>query len=227
MKPERCLVLNGAGAGRGLSNLIALLEGGTVIAQQSLAGRGASERFAPTVQALLAQAGWSHPPDLLAAIIGPGSFTGLRASLSLAAGLARGWSCQGVGVRLGDAMRASLQRKDATILCLARRGRVFVDPPGNAVYALPVEEISPGLWPAIAGDAVYGEDALPDLTGAMGEARLGRESERLPLAAPTAEGIFQAAIEGLQTPQSYALEPLYIDPPEARPPAGGLRLAPR
>ena len=226
VKPERCLVLNGAGAGRGKSNLIALLEHGAVVDEQVLSGRGASERFAPAVQAMLARSGWERPPEMVVAVVGPGSFTGLRASLSLAAGLVRGWGCQGVGVRLGDALRATMQRDDATILCLARRGRVFVDPPGETAYAMPVAGIQPDCWSAVAGDAVYGEDALPELTGIQGEALLGHQVVRLPYAVPTAAGIFVAACR-MSVQGACALEPLYIDPPEAKPPAGGLRPAPR
>lgn len=226
--PERCLVLNGAGAGRGQSNLIAVLERGIVVEEKVLSGRGASERFAPAVQALLARSGWQQPPELVAAIVGPGSFTGLRASLSLAAGLVRGWNCRGVGVRLGDALRATMQHDEATILCLARRGRVFVDPPGRPAYALPVEDIRPDSWPAVAGDAVYGDDALPELSGEPGDCLLGRQTVRFPYAVPSAEGIFRAACQALaQGDRAYPLEPLYVDPPEAKLPAGGLRPAPR
>lgn len=226
--PERCLVLNGAGAGRGQSNLIAVLDRGVVVVEQVLSGRGASERFAPAVQALLAQAGWQQPPDMVAAIVGPGSFTGLRASLSLAAGLVRGWNCRGVGVRLGDALRATMQHDEATILCLARRGRVFVDTPRSPAYALPVEDIRPDSWPAVAGDAVYGEDALSELSGEPGNVLLGRRTVRLPHAVPSADGIFRAACQAFgQEGQAYPLGPLYVDPPEAKPPAGGLRPAPR
>ena len=229
VKPERCLVMNGAGAGRGQSNLIALLERGLVVDEQVLSGRGASERFAPTVQAMLTRAGWDAPPELVAAVVGPGSFTGLRASLSLAAGLVRGWGCRGVGVRLGDALRATMQQEEATILCLARRGRIFVDPPGYDTYALPVKQIQPGSWAAVAGDAVYGDDALPELSELAGCDVLGREVVRLPYAAPTAEGIFRAACRSSESGsvRAYALEPLYVDPPEAKPPAGGLRPTPR
>lgn len=229
VKPERCLVMNGAGAGRGQSNLIALLEHGLVVDEQVLSGRGASERFAPTVQAMLTRAGWDAPPDLVAAVVGPGSFTGLRASLSLAAGLVRGWGCRGVGVRLGDALRATMQQGEATILCLARRGRVFVDPPDYDAYALPVGQIQPGSWTAVAGDAVYGDDVLPELSEQAAYDVLGRDTVRLPYAAPTAEGIFMAACQSVEggPVQAYELEPLYVDPPEAKPPAGGLRPTPR
>lgn len=227
--PGRCLVMNGAGAGRGQSNLIALLEHGQVVDEQVLSGRGASERFAPAVQAMLARAGWKESPEMVVAVVGPGSFTGLRASLSLAAGLVRGWSCRGVGVRLGDALRATMKHDEATILCLARRGRVFVDAPGREACALPVGEIQPGSWPVVAGDAVHGDDALPELSGQTGCGVLGSNVVRLPHAAPTAEGIFRAACQSLDdgTVEAYPLEPLYVDPPEAKPPAGGLRPAPQ
>lgn len=239
--PSRVLVFNGAAAGHGTGNLIALLENGSVVAETFLPGRGASERFAPATRALLERAGWGgsvlgknldinlekngsenektreRPPLCVIAVTGPGSFTGLRASLALAAGLARGWSCPAYGVSLGSAVRATLNRPEAAVLCLARRGRIFVDPPTGAPYGLPIGEVAPERWRVVAGDAVAGPDALSDLL-----TRLENGPEILPCAMPDAIGILRAAQEGKTLP----LSPLYVDPPEAKPPAGGLRPAP-
>lgn len=218
--PARSLVMNGAGAGRGQSNLIALLEGERCVASQIMAGRGAAEKFAPTVQALLETAGWTQPPELVAAIIGPGSFTGLRASLALASGLVRGWGCQCAGVRLGDAVRATVQRADLTVMCLARRGRIFVDPAEGEPYALAVTDAQERSWPALAGDAVSGVDHVAEFSH-WHEAHRGPEIVDCP--APSAVGILKAALSA----ETYPLTPLYIDPPEAKLPAGGLRPAPQ
>ncbi|MXV45292.1 tRNA (adenosine(37)-N6)-threonylcarbamoyltransferase complex dimerization subunit type 1 TsaB [Saccharibacter sp. 17.LH.SD] len=216
--PKNSLILNGAGAGKGQSNLVALLEEDKVIASHIMAGRGASERFAPMVREMLSDAGWTKTPEWVVAVVGPGSFTGLRASLSLAAGLVRGWSCRGIGVRLGDAIRKTVKRDDVTILCLARRGRVFVDEPQSPVYALSVDDVRKRHWSAVAGDAVVGSDALPELTAWVQE----KNVECVPCVAPDAKGIFLAA----ECCETLALTPLYVDPPEAKPPAGGLRPVP-
>lgn len=218
MRLGRFLVMNGAGAGKGQGNLIALVENETVVASRVMVGRGAAERFAPTVQMLLHEMGWTDPLDKIVAVVGPGSFTGLRASLALASGLARGWSCQCVGVRLGDAMRATIQRSDVTIMCLARRGRVFVDPPQEEPYALAIESVLERSWQALAGDAVVGEDALSELEVGLPNAAI----EKVPYAVPSAIGILQAS----SMQKTLPLTPLYIDPPEAKPPAGGLRPLP-
>lgn len=43
--PVRTVVFNGAGAGTGTTNLIALVEDGRVVAEKLLTGRGASEHL--------------------------------------------------------------------------------------------------------------------------------------------------------------------------------------
>lgn len=241
---SRFLVMNGAGAGKGQSNLVALVEEnmqGEYRSQfsLSLAGRGASEQFAPSVWKLLSQAQWPAPPDAVIAVVGPGSFTGLRASLALASGLARGWNCPGIGVTLGQALRSSLALEvgrcpeqtgspcdDVTVLCLARRGRIFVDEIRDnkpVIYALPIKEIGRGQWCSVAGDAVAGEDALPELTGDRGLLATGAARHIYTCPAPEACGIARAAGAG---DKALPLAPLYIDPPEARLPASGLRPAP-
>lgn len=217
----RSLIFNGAGAGTGETNLIALMEGETVLAVEILSGRGASERFAPAVRKLLEQCGDSELPGQVIAVVGPGSFTGLRASLSLAAGLARGWGCPAKGVRLGDALREMAHSPQALCVCLARRGRVFIDSPDRELRAAPVEDLKELQTSILLGDAVYGADSLAECVGEDGILR--RPDIRiLPFAAPDALGIYRAACKAMSLP----LMPLYVDPPEARPPSMGLRPAP-
>lgn len=220
-KRERSLVLNGAGAGGGKTNLIALMEGEDVIACEVIAGRGASELFAPTVQKMLAGAGWHEALDQVIVVVGPGSFTGLRASISLAAGLARGWGCPVKGIRLGDALRETAHAPQAVCLCLARRGRVFIDSPEQDVWAASFDDLADVNWSVLMGDAVYGENALAECIGENG-IFLKPEIQILPFAAPDAPGIYRASC----LREIYPLKPLYIDPPEARLPARGLRSSP-
>lgn len=208
----KTVVFNGAGAGLQATNLVALLDGTQVIAQAVLTGRGASEHFAPTFRRLLAEVettrGVAFRPERVVAVVGPGSFTGLRASLALASGLAAGWGCPTVGVTLGDALRATLERDDVTCVSVARRGRFFVDPPNSRVFAIQEDEFDASSLACVVGDAVDGERvwACPTVS----------------LLSPTALGIVQAAAQK----DVGALSPLYVDPPEAKPPAAGLRPAP-
>ncbi|MBS1102468.1 tRNA (adenosine(37)-N6)-threonylcarbamoyltransferase complex dimerization subunit type 1 TsaB [Gluconobacter sp. Dm-62] len=202
------MVFNGAGAGAGLTSLVALIEDGHVVAEKLMAGRGASEHFAPAIRDLLTQNGWTTSPDRVVAVVGPGSFTGLRSSLSLAAGLAAGWNCPTIGVTLGAAIRATLGRPDAVCVSIARRGRVFVDPPQGPVVASQTVDLDPADWACVSGDAVGEKTDWP--------------CPVLPCEASYALGIVQAA----ESAQPGPLMPLYVDPPEAKPPAAGLRPAP-
>lgn len=207
--PVRTVVFNGAGAGTGTTNLIALVEDGHVVAEKLLTGRGASEHFAPALKSLLEEGKWAEAPDAIVAVIGPGSFTGLRASLSLAAGLAAGWNCPTIGVTLGAAIRATLGRPDVTCVSLARRGRFFVDPSDGPVFAISADDLDAGTFSAIAGDGVQDRSSWPCPT--------------IDCVAPDALGIVRAA-EGQP---AGPLSPLYVDPPEAKPPAAGLRPLPQ
>lgn len=207
--PVRTVVFNGAGAGTGTTNLIALVEDGRVVAEKLLTGRGASEHFAPALRSLLEEGQWVEAPDAVVAVIGPGSFTGLRASLSLAAGLAAGWNCPTIGVTLGAAIRATLGRPDVACVSLARRGRFFVDPPSGEVFAISADDLDETVFSAIAGDGL--------------QERSSWKCPTIPCVAPDAPGIVRAAQGRMAGP----LGPLYVDPPEAKPPAAGLRPLPQ
>ncbi|WP_246091368.1 tRNA (adenosine(37)-N6)-threonylcarbamoyltransferase complex dimerization subunit type 1 TsaB [Swingsia samuiensis] len=206
----KTLVLNGAGASGSDTNLVALVESDQVVVQKMLSGRGASEQFAPVVLKLLEEAQWAQPLDRIVAVIGPGSFTGLRASLSLAAGLSVGWECPTFGVTLGAAIRATLEQENVTCISIARRGRYFVDAPHGEVFAVQKENLDLEQYELIAGDAFSSEE-------------MAAHSERwVNCTSPSALGIIKAAI--LQEPS--VLAPLYVDPPEAKLPAAGLRPSP-
>nr|WP_269142526.1 hypothetical protein [Acetobacter garciniae] len=206
-------------------------------------------------------------PDCVAVVVGPGSFTGLRASCAVAAGYALGAGAQLVGVTRGEALAPALEAElarhngsgngtvthpdtgstaartgsgsadgedgsgrgphgDATgaagqgldgwlVITAARRGRVFVED-RFGVRAVAEAQVPPALlagrW-LVAGEA---RGALP-LPGAVFS----------DLTHPTAEQIAHAALQRLAgtLPTREAL-PLYVDPPEAKLPAEGLRATP-
>lgn len=207
---SRVLVLNGASAGAaaGSSGLVAALDGDVVVAERSVPGRGAAENFAVLTRDVLEAACWRAGPQAIVAVVGPGSFTGIRASLSLAAGLSAGFGCPAYGVTSGAALRGMPGADAAACVIMARRNRCFVDDGTQPPYAAaPASIVLPDTVQALIGDgvALMPDPALPQLA----------------ITAPTALAILCAARKSV-----VPLRPLYIDPPEASPPQGGLRPAP-
>ena len=217
----RTLILDGAG-GDASATLIELSDESLVrIGHSALPTRGGAERLASAVAGLLAEASWDVASlGLIAAVTGPGSFTGLRATLSLANGLALGGDVPLHGVTRAEALRRSVgDTCGRTLWCvnIARRDRVFIEtdagtgPRGTMLDALP----SPTEAVLLAGDAA------------------GLLAARIPYAIqsgverPTPEAIAKVALDrhSGRLPPLAAL-PLYVDPPEAKLPAGGLRPAP-
>ena len=185
--------------------------------------RGQVQRLAPMLDSVLRAAGVS-PGDLdaVAVTVGPGSFTGIRAALALAHGVALATGALLVGVTVAEALAAALPPLPGRALWVAldsRRGRVFLDrgdgPQAVALTALP----RPAGPVAVAGDAAA-EIAARLAAGGV-DAML--TDARQPLARFVAAA---AALRIAQGRAGGAALPLYVDPPEARPPADGLRPRP-
>jgi tRNA threonylcarbamoyl adenosine modification protein YeaZ len=159
----------------------------------------------------------------VAVTVGPGSFTGLRAALSLAQGLALAAGIPVVGVSVAEALAEAAGSLDGRALWVAidsRRGRVFLDRDGVlAPYDLAALPEAVGRV-AVAGDAAI--EVAARLLARGGDVKL--TDIRLPDAACVA-AVGARRLAG----HLPALEPqpLYVDEPEARLPAGGLRVAPR
>ncbi len=131
--------------------------------------------------------------DLVAAVAGPGSFTGIRAGLALAHGLAFGAGVELVAVTVGEALEAGLG--EALLVATdAGRGRVFVEH-GGACFATAIEALDLPPRLRLAGDAA---PLLP-----------GPRAARLQ---PTPEDVAAAALARLagRLPPRAPL-PLYID----------------
>jgi tRNA threonylcarbamoyl adenosine modification protein YeaZ len=232
---ERFLVLDASPAGDAARGLAACLERHdtalTLVSQCEEAGKQAAEGINLLAARALEEAGWltsahmSAPaptPDCVAVVIGPGSFTGLRASCAVAAGYALGVGAELVGVSraeaLAPALDAELARHDGLagwlLVTSARRGRVFVEDNQGGLRAISVADWQPppGRW-LVAGDAA--------------EALTFDQPVRSTACTPDPEQIAQAALRRLagELPPRQAL-PLYVDPPEAKLPADGLRAAP-
>jgi tRNA threonylcarbamoyladenosine biosynthesis protein TsaB len=160
--------------------------------------------------------------DLIAVTVGPGSFTGIRGGLALALGIGIAAGRPVVGVTVGEALADSLpQLGGRTLWCAtpSRRGRIFLEI-GDVVSSLAVTELPRPMQPvAVAGPAaseVASRLAASGVNVMLTDARLptGRHI------AQVAERRFQGAIRHL------ASEPLYVDPPLAKPPTEAAKPVP-
>lgn len=79
-------------------------------------------------QAALVQAGVApRQLAMVAVTVGPGSFTGIRAAVSLAHGIALAAKLPLVGVTVGEALRIADTGRQQWVAVDTRRGRVFLD----------------------------------------------------------------------------------------------------
>ena len=196
---------------------VALLDGDGVAAEDRRNGRESLAELPAMVADVLDTA----VIDAVAVTVGPGSFTGLRAAIALAQGVALGRSVPVVGVTVAEAMSAGIAVPAGVAFWVAldtRRGRVFLSRDGSV--------------------AVVALSALPSPTGAVlvtGDAAhlvAKRLQEQGYAASMAGCGVVSAAGVGLAARRRLAgelppcpVEPLYVEPPEARV-ASGLRPRP-
>ena len=198
----------------------AMVRDGEVVAGERIdAEQGLAAAIPPMVATLIAAAG---TPDLVAVVVGPGSFTGLRAGISVAQGVGLGAGIEVVGVTVSEALADSLPQLGGRALWVAndsRRGRIFLDRDGAA------EAVGLDALPAAGGRVAVAGDAAIPVAAAL--AARGADVMLTSARRPTPRHV---AIVGLRRAEGAlpALEPipLYVDAPEARLPAGGLRPAP-
>jgi len=188
----------------------ALVADGALVAQHvSRDARGASAALPGLAAAVLA-AGDGF--DAVAVTVGPGSFTGIRAALALGHGLAIGAGVPIFGVTSMAAIEAAWTPVPGAVLWVAidtRRSRVFLGR-GGVIAAMALDALPPapeGLM--LAGDAAL---AVAAQTG-------GRLS-----GIDHIEAQYAARAAALPA-NRVAAQPLYVEPPEARP-AASLRPAP-
>jgi tRNA threonylcarbamoyladenosine biosynthesis protein TsaB len=163
----------------------------------------------------------------IAVCVGPGSFTGLRASLAFAEGLATGAGIPVIGVTVAEALAvaASTEAAGLPLWCAldGRQGRLFLHrggAPDAWEVALATDPPRPEAPVALTGEAA---EALGDVLRDMGVAAVVTSARSCHAR--------EVAITGwrrmLGRLPPLAARPLYIDPPRAALPRGGLRPPPR
>lgn len=199
----------------------AIVQDGVVLAGETLAAaRGLPEAIPLMVARLIEQAG---APDLVAAVVGPGSFTGLRAGIAVAHGIALGAGIDLVGVSVAEALAEALPALGGRALWVAldsRRGHCFLSRDGD-VQSFALDAVPPASGRvALAGDAA--NQVAATLAARGTDVML--TSARHPKPRLVAAVALRRARGDL--PPLDAV-PLYVDPPEAKLPAGGLRPPPQ
>ncbi len=179
--------------------------------------RGAAAVLPVMLQTLLA----TGSVDAVAVTTGPGSFTGLRAALALAHGVALGAGIPVVGVSVAEAIAAALPPhpgRDLWVALDTRRSRVFLAR-GEDVMAVGLDDL-----PAPDGPVIVAGDAAEAVAAALMDA--GFDAVASPVRSVSAANAGLAGLRRLagELPPCDP-QPLYVEPPEARA-AAALRPAP-
>ncbi len=193
---------------------------GTALARQFAPGRpGLIETLPGLIASCIAEAG--VPIEAVAVTIGPGSFTGLRTAISLAQGYAAAAGIALLGVTVAEAFAVAFPvlHRPLWVAVRARRDKIFLIrdgvPEGFADADLPFTKTPV----AVAGDAA--NEVAARLAAADGDVLLTNARLIDPAWVAQAARLRHAA--GLAP---HPAEPVYVDPPEAKLPAGGLRPEP-
>ncbi len=185
---------------------------GGVLAERRVSGAQGQVAALPAMaQAALVQTGVAPVQLAMVAVtIGPGSFTGIRAALSLAHGIALAAGVPVVGVTVGEALRVADDGRAQWVAVDSRRSRVFLDRAGEVVTVALDALPDPGGPVSVAGDAA--------IAVASRLAARGFDVLLLPGRHPTPAGVATAACRRTAAgPDTRPVQPLYVDPPEARP----------
>lgn len=204
---------------------VALVADGAVLAaRQSDAARGHPSLLPRFAAEVLAEADIAAPAlDAVAVGVGPGGFTGLRAAIALAEGIARAAGRPLIGVTTGEALAAALP--DGLVAGRAvwvaidnRRGRVVLEcfAPGAAGPAAPVVAALDALPESGAPVLLLGDaaDAVAMILRARGD--VVEALPGLPQAAWVA-AVAARRLAELLPPRGG--EPLYAEPPAVSAPA--------
>ncbi len=201
--------------------MVALVEGGLVLAAEEVVEEiGLAAALPALADTVLKRA--TQKVGCVAGVVGPGSFTGLRAGLSVAAGVALGLGVPLVAVSVAEALAdelGDLPGRTVWTAIEARRGFLFLDR-GDGPQSCAVADIpAPRGAVAVCGNAANVVAAT--LAARGGDVMLTRARR------PTARSVAAVALrrEAGLLPPLPAL-PLYVEAPQAKLPAGGLRAPP-
>lgn len=202
---------------------IGVIDGGSVIAMRSaMPETGLADMLAVWADECLAEAEVAAAElDAIVVTVGPGSFTGLRAAIALAHGIGLAAGVPVHGVSVAEAFGAMLPGlvRPLWVATTARRGRMFLDCAGDLAAFDDTDLPAPPGPVALAGDRA-GEAAA--ILAARGHDVLLTDARFCSV------GAIGAALRARLDFGRAALpaQPLYVDPPEARLPAQGLRPPP-
>lgn len=190
---------------------VAACDGDTVLAQRcERMATGQAERIVPMLAEVTAEVGWSLAEvELIAATLGPGSFTGIRAGLAAARALALATGAPAIGVSTLEAMAAAVPEGTGVVCVIAgRQGSIFAQrfPDGEA-QVLRQDDVAALLR---SGDRLLVNDA----TALAGATAVGIDGVAVARAA------LRHIARGRQTGPGTVLRPLYLRDSGARPEAG-------
>jgi tRNA threonylcarbamoyladenosine biosynthesis protein TsaB len=187
---------------------------------------GATQILVPMLERVLAEAGASFASiDRLAATVGPGHFTGLRAGLAVARGLVLATGLPAVAVTTLEAVAAATaaearRGRDLVVAIDSKRAEPYVQTfdealhPRSPAMACPIEEFA-AIAPRDHALLVAG-DAGPAVAEAL--RRAGCEVD-LATGPQQPDAAIVAAIGAGRVPVAGPLRPFYLHPPAVKLPA--------
>lgn len=205
----------------------AVLADGVVLAAESAPGdRGHAALLPPMAEAVLRRAGLlATELDAVAAVVGPGGFTGIRAALALAEGIGLGAGIPVIGVTTGEALAVAVPAWAAAGRAIwavvdNRRGKLLLErfPAGSLVAEGPPEVFAEAGLPQPAGPVAVVGDVAPAVAARL----LARGHDALLVDARMPEAAAAARVAALRLAGTLAPRPprpLYVEPPAVRLPA--------